>query len=129
MTLPPGSSVIITVAWPPPVLFPNEKRRTHWAVVLKAKQQYRDASFWLAKTAFGRAKKFAAPPHIQVAFFPPDARSRDDDGMIGAFKHARDGIAAAIGFDDRTWRPTYSFHAPHRPDGKIVVVLTATEET
>lgn len=123
---PAGMSVIITLDWPPAVLFPNRRLSLHWSRSSGAKKKYREAAFWAAKSAIGR-RTFAAPPQIEVAFFPPDARARDDDGMIGAFKNARDGIAAAIGFDDATWRPSYSCHDPLRPYGKIVVVLTAMD--
>lgn len=116
-------SVILTLRWPPPALFPNRRLSLHWSKSHRQKKEYREEAFWLARSAMRRFR-FADPPAVEVSFFPPDSRSRDDDGMIGAFKNARDGIAAAIGFDDATWRPVYTFHPPQRPDGKIVVVLT-----
>jgi crossover junction endodeoxyribonuclease RusA len=80
--------------------------------------------FWLAKEAKGR-QAVGLPERIAIDFFPPDALHRDDDNMIGAFKHGRDGIAAALGHDDRHWRNkvTNTFHPPFRPNGKIVVQI------
>ena len=47
------------------------------------------------------------PIPVRITFYPPDARRRDDDNMIGSFRAARDGIADALGVDDRRFRPHY----------------------
>jgi crossover junction endodeoxyribonuclease RusA len=119
-----GASITIRLPWPPACLSPNAKRRKHWSSYIGTAKEYRNTCFWLAREAVGR-RIFSAPPQVEIAFFPPDARHRDDDNTIGAFKHGRDGIAEAIRHDDASWRPAYTFHAPHRPDGLVVVVLTA----
>ncbi|KQM58771.1 hypothetical protein ASE65_10430 [Sphingomonas sp. Leaf16] len=61
---------------------------------------------------------------MTIRFVPPDHRRRDDDGMIGAFKHGRDGIADALGVDDHSFRPTYEFAEPEKP-GRVVVEIIA----
>ena len=116
-------SFTITLPWPDSRLTPNAKRRVHWTRYVKPAKAARFDTCNAVRAVIGR-HRFAAPPAVEVHFYPPDARHRDDDGMIGAFKHARDGIADAIRHDDSTWRPTYHFHPPHQPDGKVVVVLT-----
>lgn len=63
-----------------------------------------------------------APIDMTVTFYPPDRRHRDDDGMIGAFKHMRDGIADALRVNDRRFRPTYAFGEPEKP-GRVEVTL------
>ena len=117
-----GVLIEITLPWPPLTLMPNAKRRAHWSSYSKDAKSYREACWALARKALGR-KLFASCPAVEINFYPPDARNRDDDGMIGAFKNGRDGIADAIRWDDKHWRPQYHFHPPHRPDGKVVVVL------
>ena len=57
---------------------------------------------------------------MTIRFYPPDARLRDDDGIIGAFKHARDGIADALRVDDHRFRPEYHFMDPAKP-GRVEV--------
>lgn len=46
-----------------------------------------------------------APDSPKIAlwadFYPPDRRARDDDNMIASFKAGRDGIALALGIDDK----------------------------
>ncbi|WP_447590127.1 hypothetical protein [Aquipseudomonas campi] len=37
---------------------------------------------------------------LEVEFIPPDARRRDDDNCLAAFKSGRDGLADALGIDD-----------------------------
>jgi crossover junction endodeoxyribonuclease RusA len=37
-------------------------------------------------------------------FYPPDRRARDDDNIIASFKHGRDGVALALGIDDKRFR-------------------------
>jgi len=123
MAPPAGSSIIVQLPWPPAILFPNARRASHWRKSRGIAKAYRQECWALARVAIGRIR-FSTPPGVSVAFFPPDARRRDDDGMIGAFKNGRDGVADAIGLDDATWRPSYSFHDPLRPDGRVVVVLT-----
>ncbi|WP_164738159.1 endodeoxyribonuclease RusA [Frigidibacter oleivorans] len=119
--------IIVTLPWPDKRLMPNAKRRSHWSAYRGAIRDARTTAFALTRSAMGRLR-FAAPPAMVVSFTPPDARRRDDDGMIGAFKHGRDGIADALGIDDRHLRPTYSFDAPARP-GRIIVTLTGEVAT
>ena len=44
---------------------------------------------------------------LEIEFFPPDRRHRDDDNMIGAFKHGRDGMALAWNVNDKRFRCSY----------------------
>lgn len=39
--------------------------------------------------------------HLWIDFYPPDRRRRDDDGLLASCKAYRDGIADALGIDDR----------------------------
>jgi Holliday junction resolvase RusA-like endonuclease len=57
---------------------------------------------------------------LRVTFYPPDRRRRDDDNMIASFKSARDGLADALGVDDRCFAPHYVFADP--VDGGQIVV-------
>ena len=63
---------------------------------------------------------------IEVRFYPPDNRHRDDDNMIASFKAARDGIADALGVDDRRFRPVYKFMDPEKP-GRVEVDICSND--
>lgn len=119
--------MIITLPWPNPKLTPNAKRRKHWRSYQPAIKSDRKTGADLTCLALPlRAKKAIAATEGKIAmvvtFYPPDARRRDDDGMISAFKHLRDGIADALGVDDHRFRPTYVFAEPEKP-GRVEVSL------
>jgi crossover junction endodeoxyribonuclease RusA len=106
-------TVIVELPWPPKQLTPNFKRRKHWSVYRPYAANYRSSCAWLVKAARARGTL------LSVTFCPPDRRRRDDDGMIGAFKAGRDGVADALGCDDHVFRPSYRFSDPVK-GGKIV---------
>lgn len=99
----------------------------HFRALAAVKKQARADAHILATVAIPlSAKRTIAAGDgkipIEVRFYPPDARHRDDDNMIASFKAARDGIADAIGVDDRRFRPVYQFMGPEKP-GRIEVYL------
>ena len=106
----------IELPWPDPRLFPNMKRKLHWREYNKPAQIAKQYAFAIALQAGARGKI------TEIAFHPPNRIHRDDDGMIGAVKHYRDGIAEATKVDDRHFRPQYTFHEPVA-GGKIVVTV------
>ena len=89
---------MIELPWPPKELSPNA--RVHWTKKAKAAKAYRAECYMLAKAAGVKV-----PPGQRVAlmieFIPPDRRARDDDNCLASFKAGRDGIADALGVDDR----------------------------
>jgi crossover junction endodeoxyribonuclease RusA len=111
----PGTTTV-ALPWPPKQLTPNFKRRKHWSVYRPHTLKYRADCAWLVKSARVRGTL------LTVTFRPPDRRRRDDDGMIGAFKAGRDGVADALGCDDHGFRPTYRFDEPVK-GGAVVVEI------
>ncbi len=89
----------ITLPWPPKQLSPNA--REHWSVKAKYAKAYRMTCFALCIEAKLQKPETAGRLHLWVDFFPPDRRGRDDDNMVAAFKAGRDGIADALGIDDK----------------------------
>lgn len=88
--------------WPPQVLSPNARpdRRTHAA---SAKKYRRDCAYACM------AAKLAVPAGdgaliLYMDFYPPrgsEKRPYDDDGLVARFKAGRDGVADALGINDR----------------------------
>lgn len=118
---------MITLPWPDKRLMPNAKNRTHWRTYHPVMQADRQAAKVLATCAIPLSLKKAireSEGHISmtITFYPPDKRRRDDDGVVGAFKHLRDGLADAIGVDDYRFRPTYVFAEPEKP-GRVEIQL------
>jgi hypothetical protein len=63
---------------------------------------------------------------MTITFYPPDHRHRDDDNMVGSFKSYRDGIADALGVNDRRFRPRYVFADPEKP-GRVEVSFSRVD--
>lgn len=118
----------IILPWPDKQLTPNAKRRKHWSSYRVAGNDDREKARLLTFSAMSRAgffqKDFPVADSIPltIRFVPPDRRHRDDDGMIGAFKHMRDGIALALKVNDRRFRPVYEIADPEKP-GRVEVTI------
>ena len=117
----------ITLPWPDKRLTPNAKRRKHWRTYQPAIRDARALGWGRTLEAVPADRRQAitagdAKIEPVITFYPPDRRHRDDDGMIGSFKHARDGIADALGCDDRRFRPQYHFAEPAAP-GRVEVTF------
>lgn len=114
----------IVLPWPDKRLTPNAKRRKHWRSYQPAINADRETGRVLTRSAMAQQGWFYGfdkeKVDVSISFFPPDHRHRDDDGMIGAFKHMRDGIADALGVNDRCFRPHYFFEQPEKP-GRVEV--------
>lgn len=118
---------VIVLPWPDKRLSPNA--RVHWRAKAPVTAKARADAHFLALEAAGydlgaiRADLAGEGPiPVRITFYPPDRRHRDDDGMIGSFKAARDGICDALHCNDRRWRPEYHFAEPEKP-GRIEVVV------
>jgi crossover junction endodeoxyribonuclease RusA len=96
----------VILPWPPKELSPNA--RLHWSRVAKAKKQYRNACWALAleaginPTSVPGGNRYA----LELMFYPPDRRQRDHDNLIASMKAGLDGLADAMGVDDRKFRLT-----------------------
>lgn len=111
----------IMFPWPPKELSPNA--RVHWAVKNRAVKLYRENCAWLTKAA-GVRVDWEGTVHVWITFFPPDRRHRDMDNCISSGKSLFDGVAQAIGVNDKRFR----IH-PHLSDevvkgGSVVVRLS-----
>ena len=88
----------LILPWPPKDLSPNS--RVHWARKARAAKAYKKACHVIAK-ASGVKIDWDGEVYFWINFYPPDKRERDDDNLIAAFKAGRDGMAEALGIDDK----------------------------
>ena len=91
----------ISYPWFPKELSPNS--RCHWAVKSRAAKAYRRTGELLTKVAFAKSPVIFGDGkiHLFIDFYPPDKRLRDADNCYSACKNLMDGIADAIGVNDR----------------------------
>lgn len=95
----------ITLPWPDKMLFPNA-RRGSFRKFQPFIESARNIGFYAAKEALGRnAVLISGRTPVKLMFAMPDKRNRDSDGLHGAVKHHLDGIAKALGVDDKVFRP------------------------
>jgi crossover junction endodeoxyribonuclease RusA len=114
--------ILVALPWPDKRVSPNYRQSHHWRSYAPAVKAQRFQAHQLALAAFmpNRPKFDSERILVEVHFYPPDRRGRDEDGMIGSAKSAIDGIADALNVDDKRFRCTYWFHAPEKP-GRIEV--------
>ncbi len=117
----------LVLPFPDKRLSPNA--RLHWRQKADAAKRARwDASYAVLEAAKGslsetrRALVDMTRIPLTVCFYPPVRRHRDDDNMVGAFKSYRDGIADALGVNDRRFQPHYIFADPEKP-GRVEVEI------
>lgn len=112
----------IELPWPPKELSPNA--RVHWTVRSRNAKSYRSACHLITKMA--RPEVPAGQIVLALEFVPPDRRARDDDNLVASFKAGRDGIAEALGVDDKTFVTEFRMSTETRPGGMVRVTLRAT---
>jgi len=119
IALPPGPRVICH--FPPVACSPNHRSR--WGRIRAAKAYRRDC--WAGTLAAGIKAPADGLIRLRLDFFPPDRGARDDDNAIAAFKSGRDGIADALGVDDRRFRIIPVWH--EEPRSCVVVTILEGE--
>lgn len=117
----PCEPLLVELSWPAKELSPNA--RVHHMV----KHRYAKA----AKIESGWATRIAKPMNfggdrfdVHIRAYPPEAwRTGDADNLIAQCKNFIDGIASALGVNDRQFNaPTVEF-GDRTQRGKIVIVL------
>ena len=103
----------IVLPWPLPALWPN--KRPHWSAKARATRSYRQ---W-AKLAANTAK----PGPVRLIFCPkPMGPLPDMDNCIAASKALQDGLADAMGVNDRDLIVTYEMGSRCK-DGAVIVEI------
>ena len=93
----------ITLPWPPKELSPNA--RLHWAQLRKHTKAYREACYWQSIAQGIKPNvKYPAPVTVTLEFVPPARRHYDVDNLIARMKSGLDGLADALGVNDRDFR-------------------------
>lgn len=92
---------VVILPWPPRALSPNA--RTHWRAKAPIAKAYKQAC-WALTLEAGVVVPDSPKLALWLDFVPPDKRHRDDDNIIAAFKSGRDGVALALGIDDKRFR-------------------------
>jgi len=112
--------VLLRLGWPDKALSPNASNRSHWG----NKKRARDA----AKAEAHAEAILRGANNLQgnkftlkiTGYLGPRMRGWDDDNLIAALKPHRDGIALAMGVDDKHF--TCQFMGYERADKAGVII-------
>lgn len=119
----------LILPWPSKELSPNA--RVHWGVRARAASSARFLAATITREARRKAAWLPNPGvrlHLHVTFYPPTKRLPDDDNMLARFKPYRDGIADALGIDDRRFISHPLVSPEVRKGGQVVVRITGGPE-
>jgi crossover junction endodeoxyribonuclease RusA len=91
----------IELPWPPRELSPNA--RPHFMAKSRVTRKARQWAQQAAWAAGVREGDWDIPQRLKVTtvFCPPDKRPRDSDNMFASCKAYRDGVADALGINDK----------------------------
>lgn len=114
----------LALPWPSKDLSPNA--RVHWRKRAKAAADARAlaklaawASGWLPASVPTDGRL-----HLWIDFYPPTRRLPDDDNMLARCKPYRDGIADALGIDDKRFVSHPYVRDTPRKGGQVVFRIT-----
>ena len=117
-------SLTIELPWPVAALSPNARDRWGGIKARKAAKSYSWAITLGLMRAMGiQAKSWQGAIAVGIVFHPAIDRERDLDNFQAMMKASLDGIALALGVDDKQFRPVSTFGAKRRP-ARVLVTLT-----
>lgn len=114
---------VLVLPWPSRDLSPNG--RVHWRRRAQATQGARADAFHLAKMAGWHGIQLPAGRlHLWWDFYSPTRCYPDDDNMLSRCKAYRDGLADALGINDRRFISHPFVREEVRKGGQVVVRIT-----
>ncbi len=117
----------LILPWPHKDLSPNG--RVHWRAKHRASKKGRAQGYILALEAGCKLWELPAGNlHLWLTFYPPTKMLPDDDNMLARFKPYRDGIADALGIDDKRFISHPLVSTEVRKGGQVVVRITGGPE-
>lgn len=115
--------LIIRLPFPPSSLFPNRKNGKHWATVEGAKSMAREGATDAAKQAASAFSDDGKDIAMSIVFVAPDGHHRDLDNCLAAAKPQIDGIADALGVNDKRFRPILLNYVKGDKPGAMLVAV------
>ncbi len=110
----------IILPWPPASL--SGHNTGHWSAKASVVAKHRKWAMLAVLSAKVRVSETGDIP-INIRFVPPDRRG-DRTNYPNRIKPVFDGIADALGVNDRRFLPSYEFAAPEKP-GRLEIHIGA----
>lgn len=102
---------------------PNRKNGFHWAMVAKVKAQQHDDALMLTLHHKGDWQAPQGDVALSLLYLLPDKRHRDLDNLLAGSKALIDGMAQALGVDDKRFRPILIDTAPGPKGGALIAAI------
>lgn len=118
------SAIRIELPWPHKDLSPNA--RVCWQVKARVTRKARQDAFYAAHEA-GADRITGEAFSIATTFHPPTRHAYDQDNLIARCKPIYDGIADALGVDDRHFKHQPVTIAEPVKGGKVIVEIRVIE--
>ncbi len=116
--------ITIILPWPPAELSPNARK--HWRALAPIRAKYRQDCHYAALAA--KPGRLSGRHHLRADFIPPNARHLDRDNLLARIKNGLDGMADALGINDREFDPiTVSLGKPSKAP-HVRITLTPYQE-
>lgn len=105
----------------------NRAGRVHWAIKARRAKAQRTAAGLLCRVQFGdvRGRLAGVPWTVTLTRIAP--RALDSDNLASALKSVRDGVADALGIDDRDPRVAWAY-AQRRGEPRVQAVEVRIEQ-
>lgn len=97
--------MIITLPFPNKELNPNRTSGNHWAATKSLRAKAKEGAYYATKLVSNGFVSTEADYHVTINYIVPDNRVRDLDNLLAATKPQIDGIALALGMNDRLFNP------------------------
>lgn len=107
--------------WPPSILSPNN--RQHWGSKVKVRAKCRADGALLTQLAMMKSQERLPTGNIpmKLIFHPPTKRQPDLDNLLASMKNYLDGVADALGVNDKCFQPITCEYGEPRKRGEVVV--------
>lgn len=107
---------------------PNRRNGKHWTATASPKAGQKTDAYMLTMEAMQKTGRQEWAEHIPLSllFLMPDKRRRDLDNLLAGSKALIDGMAQALGVDDRRFKPILCDWAMGPKEGALVAAVGVT---
>lgn len=116
----------VRLVWPNAKLSPNVKQ--HWAVKAAVVKKYRRECFIETKFQIPKPVRPAGKLTLELEFYPPQKREYDRDNLIARMKSGIDGMADALGINDKEFATLVAKVADPKKGGFVMVRITGEND-
>ena len=117
--------LIVKLPFPAAELFPNRNNGKHWTATFQAKERDKLEGWAATREAMDAVGPQEWPEHISLylLYMTPDKRHRDADNMLAASKALIDGMAEALGVNDKRFKPVTVDWVHHEKPGALIASI------